>query len=191
MAVRSRSLTVKGIYIGLPKAQLESIRTQLFAVLEQAREGKRFDQVDMGGKMGRKSLLTYDQIVMELKEVEYALRKLDPEVYGAIVKRLIPNFNPILGEIASTPNTGSFLVTGIENISGGLISDGVFKYDDGVSPYRLHKGFYINGKESATLEKSPLNAWSLYDRAGHEYDTQLIADAENPSLAGWGRITVV
>lgn len=191
MAVRSRSVTVRGIYVGLPKAQLEAIRTQLFAVLEQAREGKRFDQVDMGGKMGRKSLLSYDQIVQELKEVEFALKKLDPELYGPVIKRLIPNFNPILGDIASQDKSVNFLVTGIDAASGGLIKDGVFVFNDGVSPYRLHRGYYINGDKSATLEISPESTWSLYDRAGHEYDTQLIPNAVDPSLAGWGRITVV
>jgi len=99
-------MVIKGHYLGLPLADLEKARTQLFEALESARKGNRFSEVDMGGKMGKKELLTYNQIVHELKEVEYALKKALPEVYGKPIKRLVPNFNPALARMSCVPNDG-------------------------------------------------------------------------------------
>jgi hypothetical protein len=99
-------MVIKGHYLGLPLADLESARTQLFAALESARKGNRFSEVDMGGKMGKKALLSYNEIVHELKEVEYALKKALPDVYGKPIKRLVPNFNPALARMTCVPNSG-------------------------------------------------------------------------------------
>lgn len=99
-------MVIKGHYLGLPVADLEKARTQLFEALESARKGNRFSEVDMGGKMGKKALLSYNEIVHELKEVEYALKKQFPEIYGKPIKRLIPNFNSSLARLVCKPNDG-------------------------------------------------------------------------------------
>lgn len=99
-------MVIKGHYLGLPLADLEKARTQLFEALESARKGNRFSEVDMGGKMGKKALLSYNEIVHELKEVEYALKKAFPDIYGKPIKRLIPNFNPALARLVCRPNDG-------------------------------------------------------------------------------------
>lgn len=92
-------MVIKGHYVGLPLTDLEKARSQLFEALEGARKGNRFSEVDMGGKMGKKALLTYNEIVHELKEVEYALKKALPDVYGRPLKRIVPNYNPALARI--------------------------------------------------------------------------------------------
>jgi len=92
-------MVIKGHYVGLPLADLQNIRDQLFVALEQARKGSRFSEVDMGGKMGKKALLSYQEIVHELKEVEWALKKIMPELYGRQVKRIVPNYNPALARM--------------------------------------------------------------------------------------------
>jgi hypothetical protein len=89
-------MVIRGHYVGLPVSDLNSIRDQLLQSLEKARLGSRFEEVDMGGKMGKKALLSYNEIVHELKEVEHALKKAMPEVYGRSIKRLVPNHNPAL-----------------------------------------------------------------------------------------------
>lgn len=92
-------MVIKGHYVGLPQADLENARTQLFESLEACRKGSRFSEVDMGGKMGKKALMSYAEIVHELKEVEYALKKLLPEIYGKPLKRIVPNYNPALARL--------------------------------------------------------------------------------------------
>ena len=89
-------MVIRGHYVGLPISDLENIRTQLLKGLEDLREGKTFSEVDMGGKMGKKMLLTYGEVVHDLREVQYALKVELPEVYGKAVKRLVPNFNKAL-----------------------------------------------------------------------------------------------
>ena len=99
-------MIIRGHYVGLPLADLENARTQLFSALELARKGARFSEVDMGGKMGKKDLMSYSEIVHELKEVDYALKKALPDVYGKSVRRLIPNFNKALARMTCVPNVG-------------------------------------------------------------------------------------
>jgi hypothetical protein len=89
-------MVIRGHYVGLPLSDLENIRTQLLNGLQALREGKTFSEVDMGGKMGKKMLLTYSEVVHDLKEVQYALKLELPDVYGKAVKRLVPNFNKAL-----------------------------------------------------------------------------------------------
>lgn len=89
-------MVIKGHYIGLEVSELERIKTQLLGALESVRGGKTFSEVDMGGKMGKKMLLSYPEIVQELKEINYALKNAMPDVYGKSVKRLVPNFNKSL-----------------------------------------------------------------------------------------------
>jgi len=118
-------MVIKGHYIGLPTADLQRIRDQLFEALEQARKGSRFAEVDMGGKMGKKALLSYQEIVQELKEVEVALKKALPDVYGKSVKRLIPNYNPAMARIVIKIKLGKQIYYPEEQ----FVDTGAFAYD--------------------------------------------------------------
>lgn len=162
-------MVIKGIYLGLPVPELEKIRTQLFEALNSAREGSRFSEVDMGGKMGKKALLSYNEIVHELQEVLYALKKAQPDIYGKPIKRLVPNFNKFIG----TRVTDQFLVvTGIDKHTGGLIKDGSFVYKAEKSLITFEFGFYEHFEGAGYLAKNGNGLWGLYGIAGFRYDFQ-------------------
>lgn len=99
-------MNVYGHYVGLPLTELERIKTEVLSALEKARKGTQFVEVDMGGNKGRKLLLEYHELVHELKEINYALKKELPDVYGSANKRIIPNFNRTLIRMVCRPNDG-------------------------------------------------------------------------------------
>lgn len=99
-------MNVYGHYLNLSASELEKIKTEILTALEKARKGVQFVEVDMGGNKGKKQLLTYAELIHELKEVNYALRKVLPEVYGKATKRIIPNFNKALIRMKLVPNHG-------------------------------------------------------------------------------------
>jgi hypothetical protein len=160
---------IKGIYVGLPVSELERIRTQLFEALNSAREGSRFSEVDMGGKMGKKALLSYNEIVHELQEVLLALKKAQPDIYGKPIKRLVPNFNKHIGTRVLEPFV---CVYGIDKHTGGLIKDGAFTYKAGRSLLTFEHGYYEHFEQSAQLAKNGNGLWGLYGIAGYRYDYQ-------------------
>lgn len=99
-------MNVLGHYVGLELSELERIKTEVLQALEKARKGTQFVEVDMGGNKGKKLLLEYPQLVHELKEVNYALKKALPDVYGKATKRIVPNFNKVLIQMTCKPNDG-------------------------------------------------------------------------------------
>lgn len=178
---------MRGHYIGLSVTELEKIRTQLMSSLESFRQGKTFSEVDMGGKMGKKHLLSYGEVVQELKEVQYALKKALPEIYGKSVKRLIPNFNTTLRSRGVKPLS----VIGIQKHTGGLIHDGLFKYVDEMSMVTYQRGYYLSSDGQGQISKDAQGVWSLYGIAGYKYDTQVSSDgAPLSSYSPWKTITV-
>lgn len=162
-------MILRGHYVGLPIADLENARSQLFTALELARKGQRFNEVDMGGKMGKKTLMTYVEIVHELKEVEHALKKALPDVYGRPVRRLIPNFNPSLvsmycqpvggkikylaeelfvdtGAVASDPKEGAIIAQRIDDPDMTMVGDQRIRYQATNS-----KGDIVEGVRNITI----------------------------------------
>ena len=158
-------MVIRGHYVGLSLTQLESIRTQLLSALESMRQGKTFSEVDMGGKMGKKQLLSYSEVVHDLKEVEYALKKELPEVYGKPVKRLIPNFNT-----PSKPPANGFFVTGASKLTGGIVSDGLYEFQKGRSHITYQYNYYMHSDTLSQLAKDADGVWGLYGGAGVRYD---------------------
>ena len=74
--------------------------------------------------MGKKSLLSYSEIVHELQEVLHALKKIQPDIYGKAVKRLVPNFNKPYNEI----KIPFIQVKNVGKPTGNLIKDQNFNY---------------------------------------------------------------
>ena len=174
--------------MGLPILELEEARTGLLNALKLAREGKRFEEVDMGGKMGKKSLLTYGELVQEMREVNYALRKADPELYGAITKRIVPNFRTTT--IVARPATYGLFVKDTEAASGGLIASGLWLYHSNQGPI-LGGEHYINDAETGSLEKDSSGVWILYDAGGGTHDSQSVAaDLPLTSNGAWGVLEI-
>ena len=179
---------IKGIYLGLPVAELERIRTQILEALNSAREGSRFSEVDMGGKMGKKALFSYGELVHELQEVMYALKKAQPDIYGKPIKRLVPNFNK---HIASRIVHDFVQVSGIEKLTGGLITDGKFLVMTGRSLLTFEHGYYEHENASAQLAKNGNGVWGLYGIAGYRYDYQRDLSGSPLSTSGaWDVIQV-
>lgn len=180
-------MIMRGHYVGLTITELEKIRSQLMSSLESFRQGKTFSEVDMGGKMGKKQLLSYPEIVQELKEVQFALKKALPEVYGRSVKRLIPNFNKTLRQDGVRPLS----VIGVEKLTGGLIKDGTFNHVDEVSLISFQRGYYVNIDGSAQVSKDAQGVWCLFGIAGFKYDSQVSSDGSPlSSYSKWSTINV-
>jgi hypothetical protein len=99
-------MNVHGIYKGLSALELEKIKTQILQGLEKTRTGTQFVEVDMGGNLGKKLLLSYNELVHELREVNIALKQVLPEIYGKAIKRIIPNFNKALVKMSCRINVG-------------------------------------------------------------------------------------
>ncbi len=158
-------MVIRGHYVGLPLSQLESIRTQLLSALDSMRQGKTFSEVDMGGKMGKKQLLSYSEVVHDLKEVQHALKVELPEVYGKSIKRLIPNFNT-----PTIPPINGFFVTGASKLTGGIVSDGLYEFQKGRSHLTLQYNYYMHSDTLSQLAKDTEGVWGLYGGAGARYD---------------------
>jgi hypothetical protein len=180
-------MVIRGHYVGLPVEDLETARTQLLEALQSARQGNRFSEVDMGGRMGKKSLLTYNEIVHELQEVLYALKKLQPDIYGKAIKRLVPNFNKPHNEI----KIPFIQVKNAGKLTGGLVQDQNFNYSHERSLLTMERGFYGASDGSAEVARNGNGLWGLYGIAGYRYDYQL-AFSTSPltQSSAWDRIIV-
>ena len=163
-------MIIRGHYVGLEFSELERIKSELHQALKSMREGKTFSEVDMGGKMGKKQLLSYNEVVHELKEIEFALKKALPEVYGKPIKRLIPNFNKTL---EAKPRIGIGAVVRVEGASlltGGVLSDGEYYYDHRRSHLTLQEGYYLHTDTLSQIAKLPNGKWGLFGGAGVMFD---------------------
>jgi hypothetical protein len=99
-------MNILGHYVGLPLEDLEKIKQDVLSALQKARTGVQFVEVDMGGNKGKKQLYNYEELTHELREINFALKKADPDAYGKAVKRIIPNYNKYLVRMSLKPNAG-------------------------------------------------------------------------------------
>ena len=181
-------MIIRGHYVGLPVVELLEIRKQLLTSLAEARKGSRFAEVDMGGKSGKKSLLSYQEIVHELREVLHALKKAEPDVYGSTVKRLIPNFNKRHYGKVDVPFV---MVKGIGRVTGNLIKDGKFEYRNEISLITFEKGYYEHFDGQGYIAKNGNGIWQLFGIAGYMYDFQReLAASPLTSSFEWDKIEV-
>lgn len=180
-------MVIRGHYVGLPVQDLETARTQLLEALQSARKGNRFSEVDMGGRMGKKSLLSYNEIVHELQEVLYALKKLQPDIYGKAIKRLVPNFNKPHNEI----KIPYIVIENVGKLTGYLIKDQKFNFSHERSLLTMERGFYGADDGSGEIAKNGNGLWGLYGVAGYRYDYQLaLSSSPLTQSSAWDRIIV-
>jgi len=181
-------MIIRGHYVGLPVAELLEIRKELLLSLSEARKGSRFAEVDMGGKSGKKSLLSYQEIVHELKEVLFALKKAEPDVYGSPVKKLIPNFNKNHYGKVHVPFV---VVKGIGRVTGNLIKDGKFEYVDETSLITFTRGYYKHWDGQGYIAKNGNGVWQLFGIAGYMYDFQSnLSESPLSTSLPWDKIEV-
>ena len=84
---------VLGIYYGVDEPTLLLMLTDVLATMQAARSGNRFESANFAHKGFVKSNLTYDQLALELLEINAALRKIDPTTYGTQPTMLTVAFN--------------------------------------------------------------------------------------------------
>lgn len=85
--------SITGIYYGLTEPVLLKMRTDALAQLDLARQGKRFASVSGGGKAFAKQNMTMAELTLDLLEINAALRRANPAIYGRRVRSILPDFS--------------------------------------------------------------------------------------------------
>jgi hypothetical protein len=84
---------VTGIYYDLDEPTLLQMKSDVLAQITAARTGQRYESMGFSRKTFTKANLTYEQLQVELLEIQGALAYVNPALYGTRRRRLVVSFN--------------------------------------------------------------------------------------------------
>jgi hypothetical protein len=88
--------SIQGIYVGRSEEWLLQRRDWIQGEIDKALQGKRFQSVASGGNSAARQHLSMSELKTEMLEIQYALRGINPTLYGGKkVRRFYTDFSAV------------------------------------------------------------------------------------------------